>query len=201
MDRDTRREAAGDGFRELLRDVAGSLALVAIVALVLFAASGVWPPMVAVESGSMDPHMQKGDLVYIVESGRYTPDATGPIVTAAEGRATDYRTFSGYGNVVVYRPDGEADEVPIIHRAMFHVEEGENWYDEANRSYIAARNCGELRNCPAPNAGYITKGDANPTYDQSFGRTAPVKSRWVVGKAQFRIPWLGWIRLVMGGVA
>lgn len=37
--------------------------MLAVVAATLFAVSGVWPPMVAVESGSMAPSLRTGDLV------------------------------------------------------------------------------------------------------------------------------------------
>nr|WP_210425005.1 S26 family signal peptidase [Halorussus halobius] len=188
-----------------VREMLSSVAIVLAIGLVLFAVSGVWPPMVAIESGSMEPHMQKGDLVFIMEEGRLAPDAahgdTG-IVTARAGERVDYRNFDGYGDVVVYRPDGSSYETPIIHRAMFWVEKGENWYDEANEQYLQADSCEALRNCPAPNSGFITKGDANPSYDQSdYMGKDPVKPSWIRGTAEVRVPWLGWIRLTFSGAA
>lgn len=170
--------------------------MLAVVALVLFAVSGVWPPMVAIESGSMEPHMTKGDLVFITEPGRLSAAdaALDGVVTSERGRSANYRTFGGYGDVIIFKPNGGTD-TPIIHRAMFHVERGENWYSKADPAYVTAESCDGLRYCPAPHAGYITKGDANPTYDQSYGRTAPVKRGWVIGTSKTRIPWLGWIRL------
>ncbi|ERH12872.1 MAG: hypothetical protein J07HB67_01898 [halophilic archaeon J07HB67] len=44
----------------LVRETLSSALIVVVVGVVLFAISGIWPPMVAVESGSMEPHMQKG---------------------------------------------------------------------------------------------------------------------------------------------
>lgn len=183
------------------RELLSGVAIVAMVGLVLFAASGVWPPMVAVESGSMEPHMQKGDLVFVMDAGRFAPElAREPgVVTRVAARETDYRTFGEYGNVIVYRPNGN-DGVPIIHRAHFWVEAGENWYDEADDQYLSADTCAELVYCPAPHAGFITRGDANSRYDQT--RTMgfePVKPGWVTGKAVVRIPYLGWIRLALSG--
>jgi signal peptidase len=54
-----------------------------------------------------------------------------------------------------------------------------------------------MANCPAPRAGFITKGDANKNYDQVRPNvlTAPVDANWVVGTAEVRIPGLGWLRL------
>lgn len=197
----TRFRTAESGPLLFLREVLTSVAAVALVGLLLFALSGVWPPMVAVESASMDPHMQKGDLVFVTESGRFMPsyaqDGTG-IVTAEEGTAHDYRTFDGYGSVVIYRDPGRTGP-PIIHRAMFWVEDGENWYDRANPNYVQGDSCSEVPNCPAPHAGFVTKGDNNAQYDQVSRIATVVKPDWIIGVARLRVPYLGWIRLGVSG--
>jgi len=199
----TRFRTAETGPLMFVRELLTSMATVAAVGLLLFAISGVWPPMVAVESGSMNPHMQKGDLIFVSEPGRYMPDydhAETGVVTYRVGQEQDYRTFDSYGSVVVYK-DPESFGPPIIHRARFWVDEGENWYDEADKSHINAESCSELLNCPAPHAGFITKGDNNPYYDQANGISPPVKAEWLVGTARLRIPYLGWIRLGFSGAA
>lgn len=181
----------------VVREVGVSVVTVALVGLLLFALSGVWPPMVAVESGSMEPHMHRGDLVFVSEPGRYLPDGgerDRGVVTRTEGERVDYRSFGGYGSVVVYDSPGRGGP-PVIHRAHFWVNEGENWYDEANPEYHDAEDCAELRNCPAPHAGFITKGDANSGYDQVLGISSPVRPDWVIGVAQVRVPYLGYVRL------
>ncbi|WP_137284064.1 S24/S26 family peptidase [Halorussus salinisoli] len=189
-----------------VREMLSSAGIVIAIGLLLFAISGVWPPMVAIESGSMEPHMQKGDLVFIMEEGRLAPAAaqgdTG-VVTYQKGEEEGYKSFNDYGDVIIYQPDGKDYKTPIIHRARFWVEEGENWYDEANKQYISADSCEELSNCPAPNSGFITKGDANPYYDQSNGMriSGPVDPSWVRGTAEVRVPWLGWVRLQFSGAA
>jgi signal peptidase len=188
---------AEDGPLMIAREVLTSALAVVAVGLLLFAVSGVWPPMVAVESGSMEPHMSRGDLVFITEPGRYAPDAavgdTG-VVTHETGVETGYRTFGDHGSVIIYdRPDRLGP--PVIHRARLHVEAGENWYDRANPEYMDASNCEQLQYCPAPYAGFITKGDANPQYDQVSGIAAPVQERDIAGIARVRVPYLGYVRL------
>ena len=190
-----------------VREMLSSAAIVLAIGLLLFAISGVWPPMVAIESGSMEPQMYKGDLVFIMDEGRLVPDAaqgdTG-VVTAKAGAAAGYSKFNNPGDVIIYKPDGRDHAVPIIHRAMFWVEEGENWYDEADKQHIRANSCEQLANCPAPHGGFITKGDNNQMYDQtdSMGTiSSPVKPGWVRGTAEVRIPWLGWVRLYFSGAA
>ncbi|AFK17747.2 MULTISPECIES: S26 family signal peptidase [Haloferax] len=190
---------ADEGPLLFIREVLTSALAVLAVGLLLFAISGVWPPMVAVESGSMEPHMHKGDLVFISGPDRYVPDSAvegTAVVTAEKGSEVGYRSFGGNGSVVVYH-DPNATGPPIIHRAMFHVEKGENWYDKANPDYISADSCNELANCPARYSGFITKGDNNPRYDQVSGISDPVRPKWVQGIARVRIPFLGWVRLTL----
>jgi len=205
-DSESAETAEGSGARTFLVDVASSALAVLLVGALLFAVSGVWPPMVAIESPSMTPHMKTGDLVFVMEEQRFPGDGavagTG-VVTLHSGQDTDYRQFQRPGDVIVYKPDGSESATPIIHRAMFWVEKGENWYDEADRQSIGRYSeCGEttdeaLPTCPAPHAGFITKGDANGGYDQAQANplSGPVKPEWVVGTAEVRIPKLGCIRL------
>ena len=186
-----------------IREMLSSAAVVLAIGLVLFAVSGVWPPMVAIESGSMEPNMVKGDLVFVTEPGRFAPDAATNqvgVVTYKRGQEADYSAFGNPGSVVVYQQPGRIGS-PIIHRARFHVEDEENWYDQADKNHIRADNCAELTNCPAPHAGFITKGDANSQYDQANGIAPPVKAEWVTGVARLRAPYLGWVRLIATGQA
>jgi signal peptidase len=120
-------------------------------------------------------------------------------VTAAAGTESEYRTFQRPGDVIVFEPNGNERRTPVIHRAMLWVGAGENWYDRANPEYVgSADGCDELRNCPAPHAGFITKGDnavTNSRYDQVTGASTVVRPEWVVGTGAYRIPRLGFIRI------
>jgi len=181
-----------------LRDALSSVLTVVVIALLLFAISGIWPPLVAVESGSMEPHMSRGDLVFLMDEQRFAPDGavagTG-VVTYRKGQETGYWSFGDYGNVVVYRPDG-GRSTPIIHRARFYVEEGDDWVAKADDDYLGGVDtCAETFTCPAPHDGFITKGDNNGEYDQIGGQSTVVKPSWIKGRAKVRIPWLGYVRL------
>ena len=162
-----------------IRDIAGVLCAVGVIALLLLLISGTWPAVVAVESESMVPNMNVGDLVFVV-----APDRYGELSTWQDGLITGYGKFNDnpdkqgnavYGDVIIYKPNGAENVHPIIHRAV-------EWYE------------GE------PNNGYITKGDNNQVYDQlsgiaSIGAIKPVKKEWVVGKALFSIPLIGYAPL------
>jgi signal peptidase len=84
---------------------------------------------------------------------------------------------------------------------MFWVEAGENWYDRADAIAVGgADSCEELAHCPAPHAGFVTKGDHNANYDQASRLSAPVRPAWIVGTAELRVPYLGHVRLLFSTV-
>jgi signal peptidase len=169
----------------LLRDFLFVLIVVVIFSSISYIAMGRFSPMVAVESGSMKPHIQIGDIIF-VESVNRTK-----IVTYNEGKETGYSTFNEYGDVILYKRLGRDGETPIIHRAMYYVKEGQPMWPGGPS---------------APFAGYITKGDnpkTNSDYDQqgSISPYIPVKPEWVIGVARLdRIPWLGCVSLASRGI-
>lgn len=166
----------------LVRDILSVIIIVAVIGGVLFGVSGTWPAIVAVESGSMVPNMNVGDLIFVVEENRF-----GPLMTSIEAEAAGVKSFNGYGDVIIYQPNGNSQVTPIIHRAL----------TEINAS--SAEEMGFTGD--AAHAGYITKGDHNPTIDQNFffpnfrEKTQPVKEEWIVGKALFSIPLVGYLPL------
>lgn len=116
----------------LARDLLWVIGVVGSIAILLFLVCGTWPAVVTIESGSMIPHMNIGDLVVVVEKDRF-----GNLQTWDDGKVSGYRKFGDYGDVVIYRPNGFSDfwasvgllplsqQHPIIHRAMTWTEAGE----------------------------------------------------------------------------
>jgi signal peptidase len=151
------------------------LLIVAIVLLGAYAVTGSWHIGFAVESGSMEPNMQVGDLIFV-----QAPHRTN-ITTYEEGEMLNYTSFKKYGDVIIYRPNGFSSATPIIHRAMYWVDEGEEMPDGK----------------PAPHAGYITKGDNNPCPDQPMLGVEPVRPEWVIAVAKVRIPYLGYPSIML----
>ncbi|MEA1869441.1 MAG: S26 family signal peptidase [Euryarchaeota archaeon] len=163
----------------VLRDlvsVAKILVVFAIISQILF---GTWAPMRAIESGSMEPHMMVGDIVFIKDISRIE------VVTQEDGATNGYKTFGDYGNVILYRKYGSTADTPIIHRAMYYVEAGEPMWKG-----------GPI----APHAGYVTKGDHNTVIDQYGLCTVPIREEWVIGVARYRIPYAGYVRLAFSNV-
>jgi len=191
-----------------VRDLMTSVVLVLFIGASLFAVSGVWPPMVAIESGSMEPNMERGDLVFVVDNERFTPESavttdgysTG-VVPADVARGGGETNFGAPGDVIIFQPNGNTGRTPVIHRAILWVEAGENWYDRADPDALGnADDCTDLDHCPAPHAGFITKGDnelTNEDYDQVTRLSAPVRPDWIVGTAELRVPYLGHVRLIL----
>lgn len=167
----------------LIRDIAVIVAIVAVIGIVLFAVSGTWPALVAVESGSMEPNIPTYALAFVTEESRY-----GGWQTQEEALLSGADPmFNGYGDVIVYQPNGITGVTPIIHRALTKVTAEE-----------AAADWGFTGD--AAHAGTITKGDNNQLPDQAayfekYGRMEPVKDEWIVGKALFAIPLIGWVPL------
>ncbi len=162
------------------KDLMSVVAVLIIFMILSKLVFGLWTPMVAVESGSMEPHMQIGDIIFIKSMDKSN------ITTYEEGKKTGYKSFQNYGNVILYHPYGEKGVTPIIHRAMYRVEAGEPMWKD-----------GPI----APYAGYITKGDnvvTNQHFDQEgqISYEMPVKDEWIIGTAQYRIPYLGYVRLL-----
>jgi signal peptidase len=182
-----------DRWAGIARDLIWVVGVVALIALALFLISGTWPAVVTIESESMVPNMNVGDLVLVVSADRF-----GNLTTSAEGAGTGYGKFNTnpnsagapvYGDVIVYRPNGNTQYHPIIHRALEYVNETE-----------AAASFG------SDHAGYITKGDHNTIRDQDgsyagLGRLQPVKPEWIVGKALFAVPLVGYLPLHLFEVA
>ena len=166
-------------WKEMLKDIMFALGVVIVMVGALFAYSGTWPPFVTVDGQSMLPNMRQNDLVIIKG-----PDRAG-VMTYNYSVPGGYKRFNDYGDVIVYWPFGDASKTPVIHRAMYCVKEGEPLWPGGP---------------PAPHDGYITQGDNNLLYDQSSGisQNQPVKTEWIIGIAELRVPYLGWLRSLLG---
>jgi signal peptidase I len=229
------------------RELLWIVAVVAGIALVLFFVSGTWPTVVTIESESMVPHLNVGDLVFVVGADRY-----GALQTWETGSNSGYQKFGDYGDVLIYSPNGAKSSLipilgggvhPIIHRAMGTTAEetgipvyyyfymgqsspsqylpvtikNSTWLLEDGTIVARIENgiiVPDMRNITpddgyivisdqmSKNGGYLTKGDNNVRSDQGsylsrmeLGAIQPVKTEWVVGKALFAIPLLGYIPL------
>ncbi|MDO9537656.1 MAG: S26 family signal peptidase [Thermoplasmata archaeon] len=113
------------------KDILIAFVFVCIIMLALFAYCGIWPPMVVVESGSMQRHndtsvigvIDTGDMVFVKKV-----NGVDDVVTYVDGEATGYSKYGNYGDVIIYRPNGMTEEIdgsaviPIIHRPVVWID-------------------------------------------------------------------------------
>ncbi|WP_457549634.1 S26 family signal peptidase [Archaeoglobus sp.] len=222
-------------WKGIAKEILSTIAIVAVIVGVGIAITGAWPFMVAVQSCSMEPHIHKGDVVILFGLSR-----VGKVVTWIDGHENNYMMFGDYGDVVVYRPNGNNGETPIIHRVLAYVHRGE--YIPILIKINGKEYLGYVK-VKAKVSGFITQGDANYElckiqdlknlliynyillYNKSKKRfdkvylsdltkfkvcklgipdqlapgwnIEPVKMEWIVGVAKFRVPYIGWIRLLI----
>lgn len=109
-----------------LRDAGVAALLVALILLAMFAFTGKWPPLVVVESNSMMhgednlSHLgviDTGDLVLVKKV-----DSVSDIETYVDGCVSGHKTYGDYGDVIVYKVNGQDLHTPIIHRTMVYLQ-------------------------------------------------------------------------------
>lgn len=176
----TRTESRVEKKKLLRRNDILFFSAVGIMFVSFYIVFGAFMPVVALVSESMSPHMEEGDIVFYTDISRIDE-----IIT--HDKNAGYRSFEDYGYVIIYKPFGREGVTPYIHRAMYYVNEGEEMWPGGPK---------------APHAGYITKGDntmTNPKYDQQVGVSylQPVKREWIIGIARYRIPLVGYIRMIL----
>ncbi len=120
-----------DPVRTLVRELVLAAGMIMLLVLAMWAHTGSMPPLVVVESNSMQHDSEgeigtidAGDLVLV-----HSPDDN-RIITFLE--ATDsssdnygYESLGMEGDVIIFERNGETDSTPIIHRALFEVVVGD----------------------------------------------------------------------------
>lgn len=112
--------------KDSVKDIIISVIVVAIIFLSLYGYTQNWPPIVIVESGSM----QHGSLSHIgtIDTGDiilvkkiYSEDS---VISYVEGRLNGYKKYGDYGDVIIYEYNGKL----IIHRAIVYlIWDGDHW--------------------------------------------------------------------------
>jgi signal peptidase len=109
------------GYKGLI--IAASIIL--IIILGLFAYSGLWPPLVVVESESMQ-HSDTTSYIGVIDTGDLVIvkqiSSLSDVRTYVSSLNDGYKTYGDYGDVVIYDRDGSVLATPIIHRAMVELD-------------------------------------------------------------------------------
>ncbi len=110
-----------------IRDTCVALLLVGTMLFAMYAYTGLWPPLVVIESNSMMHSEENTSYVGVIDTGDMVlvkdVDRVGDIETYVEGFVSGHRTYGDFGDVVIYNSGGDSSSTPIIHRAMLYLEE------------------------------------------------------------------------------
>jgi signal peptidase len=113
----------------LLRDLGVAALIVGIILLSLFLYTGNWPPMVVVESQSMQ-HSGDESFVGVIDTGDLVlvqdVHSTSDVITYVEGQATGYSTYGQFGDVIIFKRGGNMEGKSIIHRALVRLDWNES---------------------------------------------------------------------------
>lgn len=113
-----------EGWKGWVRDIAIAVIIMAVILAAIFAYTQVWPPLVVVESSSMQ-HGDTTSSIGVIDTGDLVFVQAAPsqsdVVTYVQGRATGYTTYGDYGDVIIFRLARDPGATPIIHRAIMYV--------------------------------------------------------------------------------
>ncbi len=104
-----------------------ALVVVAVIMASLYAYTGKWPPLVVVESDSMQ-HSDDQSFIGVIDTGDLVlvkQTESDHIVTYLQGQSSGYQTYGEYGDVIIYERYGNPAYKSIIHRAICRVEYNE----------------------------------------------------------------------------
>ncbi|OGS45034.1 MAG: hypothetical protein A3K76_01700 [Euryarchaeota archaeon RBG_13_57_23] len=136
-----------------LRDAGIAFLFVCLVLLTMFAYTGLWPPLVVVESNSMMHGEENLSSIGTIDTGDLVlvkkVDQVSEVETYLEGYVSGYSSYDDYGDVIIYERGGVSATTPIIHRAMMYL--------EFNADYTSY-SCAALKNVPrtGPSAKWST---------------------------------------------
>lgn len=103
--------------------LAAIIVLIIVGALVLY--SGAWPPLVVVESKSMQ-HSNTESFIGTIDTGDMVilkkTNGAAEIRTYLDSLGDGYQTYGEHGDVIIYKPYGSDSRTPIIHRALLRME-------------------------------------------------------------------------------
>ena len=116
-----------DPLLTLTRELVLAGGMITIIVLAMWAHTGSMPPLVVVESNSMQHNengeigtIDAGDLIMVHDKD------SKKIVTFVEAHDKNhpnygYKSLGMEGDVIIYERNGEKESTPIIHRAMLEI--------------------------------------------------------------------------------
>ncbi len=126
LDRHRKNDEDEEEPENFWRGLVWDLLIAAIIVILflgaMYAYAGVWPPLVVVESASMQ-HSDRESFLGVIDTGDMVFQQAAPtrsfIITYLEGRASGYATYGDYGDVIIFNRPG--NPTPVIHRAIMYL--------------------------------------------------------------------------------
>lgn len=110
---------------DTVKDFVIAFVIVVIIIAAIFIYTGNWPPVVVIESSSMQ-HSDDESFLGVIDTGDMVLvkdiENDNDITSYMKGKRTGYETYSEYGDVLIYQKNGYSDITPVIHRALIWVE-------------------------------------------------------------------------------
>jgi signal peptidase len=108
-------------FWDILKDVIIAFIIVIIIISSIYIYTGNWPPVVVVESDSMQ-HSDDESFLGVIDTGDLVLvkaiESENDVIPYMKGKRTGHETYGEYGDVLIYRKNGYTDTTPVIHRAI-----------------------------------------------------------------------------------
>jgi signal peptidase len=131
---------------EILKDVIIAFIIVMIIIGGIYLYTGNWPPVVVVESKSMQISdtesflgvIDTGDLVLVKSI-----ESENDVISYIEGKRVGHETYSAYGDVLIYNKNGYEDITPVIHRAIIWLELNETTQNSFDAEELKHHKFGE----------------------------------------------------------
>jgi signal peptidase len=124
--------------RSFLFDIMAAFIVLLLLVGGLYTYTNNWPPLVVVQSGSMQ-HSDDTSFVGVIDTGDLVfvkkVEEQKDIVPYYDGVEKDHRRYDSYGDVIIFRPNGDEDRTAIIHRAVLYIEFNSTDLDWENESY------------------------------------------------------------------
>lgn len=144
---------------DLIKDVIIAFIIVIIIIGSIYLYTGNWPPVVVVESNSMQ-HSNDESYLGVIDTGDLvlvkSIDSEDDIVPYMKGKRIGHETYSEYGDVLIFRKNGyPASEItPVIHRAILWLE-----YNETSHSFDIPELKHHNANVSAEGEWYVVGGE------------------------------------------
>jgi signal peptidase len=120
---------------DIIKDVAIAFIIVIIIISSIYIYTGNWPPVVVVESDSMQ-HSDTESFLSVIDTGDLVLvqriESRSDVVTYMEGVRTGHWTYDEPGDVLIYKKNGfpQSQVTPVIHRALIYLRYNESGYHE-----------------------------------------------------------------------